>query len=295
MVTNFSALTLILLSGYIFQISIPPLRIRSSLHNRYHTIFGAAIWGLVIYLLVGLLLGKTVQSVDQHLGISSLLKPLYHEPDVIDLRTVYCFVLSASLYAVIRITGFAAEFWSWNWHANLKNRVVSYAFRRYGSNMLKLVNRAFENSLPVQICLASGKIYIGLVSDTVDPESGLMDFRLIPLESGYRDKETLQYNRTTDYRTFKDLFDWFKQLEASHKAHAASDERSKDPTEFASEMPDELMFTVEAEAEKIEIPGTELRAMADNFGIVIRWEQVVSITIWDKRLSDYFRLTRTPS
>lgn len=292
MLSDFSTLTLILLSGYLFQSSVLPLRIRSSLHNRYHTLFGAALWGVLIFALTGYMLNDVTVWLESRLELTELFAMLAEGSERV-MRAVVCsLAFAATVFASVKLLAFAAGSFKWQWYSKIRLRTVSFAFSRYGSNMLKLVNEAHEKSLPVQITLSNRKIYVGIVSDTVDPESGLLDFRLVPFESGYRHQETLEYVKTTNYRDFHDLFEYFKDHERNYLAHAHGNLPAPSPADEFSARPDDLVFTVRGSGKAIAIPGNELKEMANNFGVVIRWDEVQTITIWDRRLSEYFSLTR---
>lgn len=292
MLSEFSALTFILLSGYLFQASVLPLRIRSSLHNRYHTLFGAALWGVLLFTIVGYFLDSTTSALERRFQLTEIFSLITSDDDRVNRAVVYALLLAAVMFVGIKVLGLLAKNLGWQWYGVCRERVVSFSFARYGSNMLKLVNDAYERSLPIQVTLSNRKIYIGLISDTVDTESGLFDFRLVPFESGYRDGETLCYTKTTEYRVFHELFEFFKEHERAYSVVNRGNAPSPRPEEEWSQSPDELVLTIQGGAERIEIPGTEIREMANNFGIVIRWDQVETIAIWDKRLSEYFFLTR---
>jgi hypothetical protein len=56
----------------------------------------------------------------------------------------------------------------------------------------------------VSVVLNSRKVYIGFVTASFDPVNERDYIQLLPLQSGYRDKETLQLKITTDYSTVYD-------------------------------------------------------------------------------------------
>jgi hypothetical protein len=64
---------------------------------------------------------------------------------------------------------------------------------------LLLVN-AVVTQQPVQATLSNGKVYVGKVIESRDPSSKLETFRLIPMMSGYRDKDTGEVEYTTFYQ-----------------------------------------------------------------------------------------------
>ena len=68
-----------------------------------------------------------------------------------------------------------------------------------GSALARLLHRAETNSEMVAVTLASRKWYVGYVAEAwnLDPQESC--FRLLPVMSGYRDKDTLKVNVTERY------------------------------------------------------------------------------------------------
>lgn len=82
-----------------------------------------------------------------------------------------------------------------------QDRQLSDAVELYGSPLARLLYTAVRNGTPVSITLSNRKWYVGYVSQSVslDPKYGT-HFRITPLFSGYRDKDTLSAIPTLSYR-----------------------------------------------------------------------------------------------
>jgi hypothetical protein len=71
--------------------------------------------------------------------------------------------------------------------------------QNHGSALIRLIHKAEKDSILVSITLSSRKWYVGYIAEawSLDPQEAY--FRLLPILSGYREKDTLQAIRTTDY------------------------------------------------------------------------------------------------
>jgi hypothetical protein len=76
----------------------------------------------------------------------------------------------------------------------------SLALRRQGNHLLRLLNDASEEGNLVSVTLDTRKWYVGYVVETpsLDPKDQF--FSIIPIFSGYRDKDSLETKRLTEYR-----------------------------------------------------------------------------------------------
>jgi hypothetical protein len=72
--------------------------------------------------------------------------------------------------------------------------------RRHGSSLTKLLHRAERETLPISITLTSLKWYVGYVTESPNLSPSETYFRILPLVSGYRTKDTLETIRTVFYR-----------------------------------------------------------------------------------------------
>jgi hypothetical protein len=88
----------------------------------------------------------------------------------------------------------------------------SLALRRQGNHLLRLLNEASEEGSLISLTLDTRKWYVGYVVETpsLDPKDQF--FSIIPIFSGYRDSDTLEARRLTEYR-----FDSISNLDAYAK------------------------------------------------------------------------------
>lgn len=101
----------------------------------------------------------------------------------------------------------------------------SLALRRQGSHLLRLLNEASEEGSLISLTLDTRKWYVGYVVETpsLDPKDQF--FSIIPIFSGYRDSDTLEARRLTEYR-----FDSISNLDAYAKVLSTA--RVVDANEF---------------------------------------------------------------
>jgi hypothetical protein len=72
--------------------------------------------------------------------------------------------------------------------------------RRHGNSLTKLLHRAERDTLPISVTLTSLKWYVGYVTESPNLSPAETYFRILPLVSGYRDRETLETYRKVFYR-----------------------------------------------------------------------------------------------
>ncbi len=71
----------------------------------------------------------------------------------------------------------------------------------------RIIFTAGVSTKPILITLNNGKVYVGFPNIFAEPNEKAkpnQEVRLFPIYSGYRDKETFQYKRTTDYTVIKE-------------------------------------------------------------------------------------------
>jgi len=71
-----------------------------------------------------------------------------------------------------------------------------------------LFRDAMSREMAVEITLESRKFYIGYVTSFPMPDSKNKHVTLLPLLSGFRDKDTLRFNFTTNYFPARQLADF---------------------------------------------------------------------------------------
>jgi hypothetical protein len=78
-------------------------------------------------------------------------------------------------------------------------RAGAHAIESYGSELEKIVHRAWTDKLMLSITLTNRKVYVGWPVFTPDPRQSVEDLRLLPAASGYRNENTLRLEFTTEY------------------------------------------------------------------------------------------------
>ena len=63
----------------------------------------------------------------------------------------------------------------------------------------KLIARSVFDNFPILFTLESGKVYVGWAVSAPNPTQERKSIRILPLVSGYRDKDTQIVKFTTDY------------------------------------------------------------------------------------------------
>jgi hypothetical protein len=76
----------------------------------------------------------------------------------------------------------------------------SLALRRQGNHLLRLLNEASEEGSLISVTLDTRKWYVGYVVETPSLDPKDQYFSIIPIFSGYRDGDTLEARRLTEYR-----------------------------------------------------------------------------------------------
>jgi len=71
--------------------------------------------------------------------------------------------------------------------------------RRHGNSLIKLLHRAERNDLLISLTLSSLKWYVGYVAESPNLSPQEEYLRILPVMSGYRNRDTLQTVRTVSY------------------------------------------------------------------------------------------------
>ncbi len=71
--------------------------------------------------------------------------------------------------------------------------------RLHGNALIRLLHHAATYELPVSVTLSSRKWYVGYIAESPNLEPAEACFRLLPILSGYRDKEDLTTRRVIYY------------------------------------------------------------------------------------------------
>lgn len=84
--------------------------------------------------------------------------------------------------------------------------IISDAIDKYGDELEQLLRDSVVNGQAVQLTLKNEKVYLGVVQEIQEPKKTNY-VTLIPLYSGYRDKDTKKMKLTTSYETITQLID----------------------------------------------------------------------------------------
>jgi hypothetical protein len=80
-----------------------------------------------------------------------------------------------------------------------RDYALSREIQTRGDSLRRLLDTAFRNTEMVSISLENRKWYAGYVAESINLEPREQYFRLLPMLSGYRDKDTLGIRRTVSY------------------------------------------------------------------------------------------------
>ncbi|MES2625263.1 MAG: hypothetical protein V4628_08285 [Pseudomonadota bacterium] len=89
---------------------------------------------------------------------------------------------------------------------NRSSRIKEAALERVWekNDIDALCSEAASELKPISVTLDNKKVYIGLIFDSLEPGNDA-NLTLLPLYSGYRDKDTLEMNLTTKYQSVDGL------------------------------------------------------------------------------------------
>ena len=170
------------IGGYWFLTHLHYTRYRAVRDSGYHLLFRSAFVGLVLfglaYGIVLLLNHLTPQFVSRWDGYV----PIPHSAPAV-LSVLLGFLLPIPL----------------NWVYGAE-RAAQKAAKSSGDLVELLIAESIADQKLVELSLKSGKSYIGLALESgIERQQSEPDVALIPMLSGYRDKETRELAITTDY------------------------------------------------------------------------------------------------
>ena len=169
------------LGGYWFLTHLNLTRYATLRESGYHVFFRAAIAGgflAVLARLVVLLLNYSFPQVGE---IWEPYAPFPYSGTAI---------LSVLLGVVLPIVGNRCY---------SREKAARRMARKSGNLVELLISESIRQQKLVEISLRSGKSYIGLARESGITSQGESDIALIPVASGYRDKDTQELKITTDY------------------------------------------------------------------------------------------------
>jgi hypothetical protein len=185
-----------LLGGYCFANVWRVTAFTTKRIEGHHLYFRAALWGTMFFAIALALRLALIRNFPAYqnfeLALLDYLRPaLKEEPGLAlagqtrRLEWVVTTIYSLLLCAVCSTT---------------LNRFTSrqWALRRSVSSFYSFLSEAQQKSILVSLTLNSGKVYIGIVAEVVDPSREPVAIKLLPMFSGNRDAEG-RLNLTTDY------------------------------------------------------------------------------------------------
>ena len=169
------------LGGYLFLINLHYTRYGVMRKSGYHLFFQSAIAGGV---LVATARPVAVFMNDNLPQISALWTHYvpFHYSGTVALSVLLGFILP---YAVNLLHG--------------KEEAERRAATESGALIELVISESLDRQKPVELTLKNGKSCIGFVLERKMAAFGESDIALIPMKSGYRDKDTHELVLTTDY------------------------------------------------------------------------------------------------
>ena len=169
------------LGGYWFLTHLNFTRYGALRDSGYHVFFRAAIAGGFLAALARLVVLFLNYSFPQAGEIWELYAPFPHSGTA---------VLSVLLGFVLPFIG--NRFYS-------QEKAARRIARESGNLVELLISKSIRQQKLIEISLRSGKSYIGFARESGITSQGESDIALIPMASGYRDKDTQELKITTDY------------------------------------------------------------------------------------------------
>lgn len=191
---------LLTVSGSLFLSRFPATLVKYSNSSGYHTFIMAAFAGMLLFIISYVLTTLAATTVfAQDVGrwfsefVSVLLPSLSIDVDSLNLISVSFFsVLLAYLSPIIititleKFTGRDPIIAAWEQDARMKET----------PEFISLFFNAIKLEMPIAFTLDNRKVYVGYV---IDFSTQGNDFLVLPLLSGYRDKDTLDFKRVINY------------------------------------------------------------------------------------------------
>jgi hypothetical protein len=179
----YNLLLLPLLGGFLFIHLAHYFRFAAQLADGYRLLFQAAIAGVVLSIaarLTELLINLTPMGAPLQ-SYWNMFSPFpYSETSAISLLIGPFLAMVVNLFID-------------------KEKAKNAEIRTRGNFFLKLLDQAANEMRLISLTLDSRKWYVGWVAETPNLDPREQYFKLLPLISGYRDKDTLETRRTVYY------------------------------------------------------------------------------------------------
>ena len=169
------------MGGYWFLTHWNFTRYRAARHSGYHLLFQSALFGILLYC-VGRLITLAMDA--GYPSATGFWDKHFPEP--------FTSEVVASLVLAVLITPLFNLFYS-------KDRGAEKAAEDSGDHIELLIADSIRDPVPIEVTLRNRKSYIGLALNSGIGSTAEADIALVPMYSGYRDKETLDLEITLDY------------------------------------------------------------------------------------------------
>jgi hypothetical protein len=202
-----------LISGFLLSVAVPWLRFHTLRASNYLLLFQFALIGLILctaghfFLYATSELYKVLPPDGIIAGLADSLKSLWIKivqsyPFARDEKIPDGAYLSFILALII-----AVYFWARERKSSSRFRADQKIIAREAGTLEKLLNYSLIEKEPVLITLSSRKVYLGVVTRLpILSASKLqaLSVEIVPLSSGYREKDSLKFIETNSYKIFFD-------------------------------------------------------------------------------------------
>lgn len=186
------------LSGYLYLKTNPKTAVKLSRTSGYHTFFWSAAWGVgmgvraVFIYYIGILLYELT-------GFSFSLGNFFLNT-ILKCDASYTYLAMFDLSVVAVFLGYFLPAFSYGFKNEIKmERQIGWLREDTESpEFTQLFFKSFEYGLPILFTMSDRKVYIGYVMEIHSTDFN--DVNVIPIFSGYRDKNTLGLIPVTPYR-----------------------------------------------------------------------------------------------
>ena len=171
-----------ILSGYLFLTQWNFTKYRILKESGYHVLFRSAFIGVPLFIASnGIVLFITNGEYNDFVNYLEILVPVDNS-----LTLTFTFLLGLGLPIPLNV------FYR-------PKTAMKEAAKRNGDIIQLLIKESVDVALPVHLSLRSGKNYIGFVVESQFIWQNDPDIALVPIASGYRDKDTQKLVITSDY------------------------------------------------------------------------------------------------
>ncbi|EOZ1400618.1 hypothetical protein [Enterobacter hormaechei] len=203
---NTLQIAVILMCGYIYVTNSLSDRYKFKRSSGWDAYFFVAVWGIVFVVIAWL--GCSLMSflgffrwLSNAVGITpqkiARMFPVTNGDSSINFRDLKLFVWAFTSITMATLAGFAKRWW-----LTKPDRHISVLAKITSTNALEaMLMEASVSQFPVLVSLKSKKVYVGIVSCPAFEHGDYEVVELLPLLSGYRDKDTLQVRFTSNYQS----------------------------------------------------------------------------------------------